>query len=76
MKKTKYVRAIGERRSKEITQWNTFLPRAEVPFESQRERWQLKSPRMKKFVEKERMGKKGVGFAIRRRRAYRGEVKY
>ena len=56
-----------------MTQSNASSPRgSEVPFESQRGWWQLKSPRMKRFLEEERMGRKGVGSAIRRGEANRG----
>ena len=38
-----------------MTQSNTFSPRgSEVHFESQKGRWKLKSPRMKKFLEGEK----------------------
>ena len=39
-----------------MTQLNTSsLPGSEVPFEFQRGSWQLKSPRMKRFLEEEKM---------------------
>ena len=43
-----------------MTESNTSSPcGSEVPFESQRGRWQLKSPRMKRFLDEGRMeGKK------------------
>ena len=44
------------RRSEETTQSNTSSPRgSEIPLESQRGWWQLKSPRMKSFLEEERI---------------------
>ena len=50
--------SLRGRRSEEMTQSNTSSPRgSEVPLETQRERWQLKSPRMKRFLEEERMGR-------------------
>ena len=48
--------SLRGRRSKEMTQSNTSSPRgSEVPLESQRERWQLNSPRMNKFLEEGRI---------------------
>ena len=44
------------RRSEEMTQLNTSSPRwSEVPLESHKGSWQLMSPRMKRFLEEERM---------------------
>ena len=43
-------------RSEEMTQSNTSSPRGlEVTLESQKLRWQLKSPRIKRFLVEERM---------------------
>ena len=48
--------SLRGRRSEEICQLNTSSPQeSEVPFEFQRGRWQLKSPRMKIFLEEGRM---------------------
>ena len=48
--------SLRGRRSEEMTQSNTSSPQgSEVPLESQRGLWQLKSPRMKKFLKEERM---------------------
>ena len=48
--------SLRGRRSEEMTQSNTSSPLgSEVPLESQRERWQLKFPRMKRFLEEERI---------------------
>ena len=48
--------SLRRRRSEEMTQSNTSYPRgSEVPLESQRGWWQLKSPTMKRFLEEERM---------------------
>ena len=56
-----------------MNQSNTSSPRgSEVPLESPRGQWQLKSPRMKRFLKEERMGRKGVGSAIRWGGANRG----
>ena len=47
--------SLRGRRSEEMTQLNTSSPRgSEVPLESQRGWWQLKSPRMKRFLEEEK----------------------
>ena len=49
-------RSLKGRRSEEMTQTNTSSPSGlEVPFKSQRGCWQLKSPRIKRFLEEERM---------------------
>ena len=41
-----------------MTQSKPSSPRgSDAPLESQRGRWQLKSPRMKRFLEEERMGR-------------------
>ena len=48
--------SLRERRSEEMTQSNTSSPRgSEVSLESRRGWWQLKSPRMKRFLEEGRM---------------------
>ena len=48
--------SLRGRRSEEMTQSNTSSPReSEVPLESQSGSWQLKSPRMKRFLEEGRM---------------------
>ena len=61
--------SLSRRRSEEMAQSNTFSPPApEVPFESQRGWWQLKSHRMKEISGG---GRKGVGSTIPRRRANR-----
>ena len=45
--------SLRGRRSEEMTQLNTSSQRrSEIPLESQREWWQLKSPRMKRFLKK------------------------
>ena len=47
---------LKRRRTEEMNQINTSSPwGSEVPFESQRGCWQLKSSRMKRFLEEERM---------------------
>ena len=60
MEKIRYVWVIRRRRSEEMTQSNTSSPLgSEVPFEAKSVRWQLKSPKMKRYLEEERMqGKK------------------
>ena len=56
MGKVRYVRVVEGRRSEEITHLNTYSPqRSEVPLESQRGQWQLKFPRMKRFMKEGRM---------------------
>ena len=48
--------SLRGRRSEEMTQSNTSSPRgSEIPFECQRGRWQLKFPRMKRFLEEGRV---------------------
>ena len=48
--------SLRERRSEEMTYLNTSSPRgSEVPLESQRAWWQSRFPRMKRFMEEERM---------------------
>ena len=50
------LRSLEGRRSEEMIQSNAFyLQGLEVPLESQRGRWQLKSFRMKRFLEEGRM---------------------
>ena len=58
-----------------MNQSNTSsLQGSEVPFESQRGEWKLKSPKMKIFLEEEKGRRKEVGFAIRRRRLNRENI--
>ena len=48
--------SLRGKRSEEMTQSNTSSPQgSEVPLESQRGCWQLKSPRMKRFLEEGRI---------------------
>ena len=48
--------SLSGRRSEEMTQSNTSSPLgSEVSFESHRGLWQLKSPRMKRYLEEGRM---------------------
>ena len=48
--------SLRGRRSEEMTQSNTSSPwESEVPLESQRGWWQLKSPGMKRFLEEGRI---------------------
>ena len=48
--------SLRGKRSEEMTQSKTSSPRgSEVPLESQSGWWQLKSPRMKRFLEEGRM---------------------
>ena len=65
MEKSRYVRIIEGERSEEMIQSNTSTPwGSEVPFESQRGQWQLKSSRMKRFLGGENGGRKRVSSAI------------
>ena len=68
MEKSRYVRVIEEVRRDDPS--NTYSPRGSaLPFECQRGRLQLKSPRMKRFLEGEKelvmpfVGKKRIGGA-------------
>ena len=48
--------SLRGRRSEEMIQLNTLSPPgSKVPFESQRGQWQSKSPRMKRYLEEEKM---------------------
>ena len=48
--------SLRRRRSEEMTQSNTSSPKGlEVPLETKRGWWQLKFPRMKRFLEEGRM---------------------
>ena len=56
MEKDRYVRMMEGRRLEKMTQSNASFPLgSEVPFESERRSWQLKSFRMKRFLEDGRM---------------------
>ena len=56
MEKGKCVRVIAEEEVRRDDSVEYFLPQgSEVPLESRRGWWQLKSPRMKRFLEEGRM---------------------